>query len=112
MQPKYKVILKTLAGSRLYGMAMPESDVDYRGVAIQEIKDLMNPFQHFEQHIETIETDLTIWNVDKFFHLAEQNNPNIIELLFANDHSIIEITDEGEVKKVPLSLAVNKMKKD
>jgi len=97
MQHKYKVILETLAGSKMYGTSTPESDTDYRGIAIQEVRDLINPFSHFEQFIELQNEDRTIWNLDKFFGLASDNNPNIIEILFANDKTITQITEEGEM---------------
>lgn len=96
MNNNYKVILETIAGSHMYGTNTPESDNDYRGIAIQEVKDLMNPFHHFEQFIETKKEDRTIWNVDKFFKLAYDNNPNILEILYANDKTITKITEEGE----------------
>ncbi len=48
----YRIILETLAGSHMYGTSLPSSDIDYRGIAIQEISDLINPFHHFEQSVE------------------------------------------------------------
>lgn len=93
----YRIILETIAGSHMYGTSLPSSDIDYRGIAIQEISDLINPFHHFEQTVETKEIDRTVWNVDKFFGLAYDNNPNIIEILFANDKTITHIEDEGEI---------------
>ncbi len=97
MKQDYRIILETLAGSHMYGTSLPSSDIDYRGIAIQEIPEFINPFHHFEQSVETKDVDRTVWNVDKFFRLAYDNNPNIVEILFANDKTITHIEDEGEI---------------
>src|SRR5574343_618486 len=89
-----KKILETLAGSKLYGTSTPESDTDVRGIVMQPIKDLINPFQRFEQEVKSDE-DTTFWSLDKFFHLADAGNPNILETLYANEKSIISVTKEG-----------------
>jgi uncharacterized protein len=77
------IIFETLAGSWLYGTNTPESDVDIRGVCIPPERILMSPFSNFEQHIETKLNDITIYGLRKFFQLAEDCNPNIIELLYS-----------------------------
>lgn len=77
------LIFECIAGSKLYGTADENSDTDIRGVLVPTIQDLLNPFNNFEQHIETKERDLVYYSIKKFFLLLTDANPNILELLFA-----------------------------
>lgn len=75
------IIYETLAGSQLYGTALPTSDTDYRGVCLQPWWSLLG-LNGFEQQ-ETKDPDRCIYGSNKFLSLASQCNPNIIEILFA-----------------------------
>ena len=76
-----RCILKVVAGSRAYGTNTEDSDYDYRGICIQPKKYLLG-LDKFEQHEEK-EPDTVIYSLEKFVRLALQNNPNILEILFA-----------------------------
>lgn len=80
-------IFECWAGSHLYGFATAESDEDYRGVFIPN-KDYVLGMKHIEQ-VEQKEPDRVLYAIGKFFQLALQNNPNIIELLYVPDGKII-----------------------
>lgn len=113
-----------MAGSHSYGLATNESDYDLRGWCIPthdyfttfdkkfeqndqkfEYKDY--PFKGFldayiaknklrtPQPAETI--DHCIFDVRKFFKLASDCNPNIIELLFVDDQDILIMTPFGKM---------------
>ena len=112
------VHLEVLHGSIAYGYANNTSDRDIYGICIPP-KDLIFPhlagnipgfgrqILHFEQYIQhglhdphdpqdrTI--DLTIMSIVKFFQLAMDNNPNILDLLFAPHHCILHITRVGQM---------------
>lgn len=89
-------IFLTITGSQAYGTSTPESDLDLRGVAIMRDKKYYLGFNsHFEQY-STNEPDLTIYNLQKAFHLMANCNPNMIELLFVDDKSIQKITKYWE----------------
>lgn len=76
------LIYKTVAGSRLYGTSRPQSDYDFRGVAIEPLEGLIGLSSRFEQ-AERKEPDEVIWGLGKFLRLALENNPNILDMLFA-----------------------------
>lgn len=81
-------IFMTLAGSHMYGMATPESDIDKRGVCIPPKNVVMGFARKFEQQ-EVPGEDTVIFGLTKFLKLASECNPNVIELLFAPEKCII-----------------------
>ncbi len=85
-----RIIFECLAGSHAYGMNTPDSDEDYRGVAIPPLayKFGLKRFEQFESGKE----DRTIFDINKFISLAVQNNPNILELLFISEDCIKKTT--------------------
>lgn len=75
-----------LAGSHAYGTNMEGSDVDLRGVMIPKDPEYYMGFHsHFEQYSESEPEDLTIYNMQKAFHLIANCNPNMVELLFTEE---------------------------
>ena len=74
-------IFLTLTGSRVYGTSTPESDYDYRGVAIPPKRYFFGCSSRFNQ-AEMPEDDSVVYDIRKFLSLAIDNNPNIIELLY------------------------------
>lgn len=93
-------IFKALTGSRAYGLATPESDYDYRGVAIPSKPYFFGFADSFEQYPtkdDKEERDIIIYDVRKFFRLAMQCNPNVLELLWAPERCILVLTALGEL---------------
>lgn len=82
------ILLKSIAGSRLYGTNRPDSDTDIRGVCIEPINSLFG-LEHFEQ-VELSDPDMVIYGLRKFARLALQNNPNILDTLFTPKEYWIE----------------------
>lgn len=103
-----------IAGSHAYGTNTPESDLDVKGWAIPPTDILLSYVNNFEQndtkeplqkhpfrrYLESYLTankvvcqadpvDSTIYNLKKFFALAADCNPNIIDLLFTKDSEVI-----------------------
>lgn len=78
---KQHTIFRTLTGSRVYGTANEESDYDYRGVCIPPINYWLGYASRFDQYAPS-DIDEVVYGLSKFLHLAAQNNPNIIELLW------------------------------
>ena len=75
-----------LAGSHAYGTNMEGSDVDLRGIMIPKDPEYYMGFDsHFEQYSESEPEDLTIYNIQKAFHLIANCNPNMVELLFTEE---------------------------
>ena len=104
----YRIILRFLTGSYLYGTNTPASDKDFIAVfmptedellGLREehiIEDRTNPSSSGKRNtIEDI--DCVYYSLHKFAELARQNNPNIIELLFAPKRNIIECDSIGDI---------------
>lgn len=81
------LIFMTLAGSNMYGMATPQSDIDLRGVCVPPKNVVMGFANNFRQQ-QVPGEDTTIFALMRFMELAADNNPNIIELLFAPEDCI------------------------
>lgn len=76
-------IHRIIAGSRLYGTERSDSDYDVRGVCLMPKRALLglDTFEQWQRQVG--EDDIVIYGLVKFVKLALQNNPNIMELLFA-----------------------------
>jgi len=114
---KESTILLTIAGSRAYGMAQESSDVDLKGVCVppQDYRDgFLYEFAQADKksQMEVFYPDLTeeerekgaqgevegsIYEIRKFFYLAYQNNPNIMDALFCRTEDVRYCTLEGEM---------------
>jgi len=81
-------ILKVIHGSQSYGTALPESDVDTKGIAVPPLEHMKGFFYRFDQ-AETKKPDCAIYGVQKFFKLASDCNPNIIEVLFTDESNVL-----------------------
>jgi len=77
-EARVRCIFESLVGSRLYGMHEEDSDYDYKGV-------FMAPDNYYfgMDHVNQVEQgETTLYELRRFLHLAGQNNPNILELLW------------------------------
>jgi len=116
-------IFLTLHGSHAYGMSNENSDVDVKGIAIspkEYYTGFINKFNQFEgvfpkdyiingkTYVEILEElvdrkipedekiDSVIFDIKKFFYLASNCNPNIIEILFTDEKHHILKTKLGQ----------------
>lgn len=84
-----KVILLTLSGSHAYGTNMEGSDVDIRGIFIAKEGIVRTPFKTVtELNIEG-EEDGKVYELGTFMTLFKEMNPNIIELGFTDNDSVL-----------------------
>lgn len=94
-------ILVTLGGSHAYGLSTPESDEDYRGVALPPVSWLVGfpPRDYASQTAETKggATDTVIHTLAKFCGLALKGNPNMLEVLFCRDAEVTLRTEAGDM---------------
>lgn len=88
-------ILTVVTGSRLHGLNSPQSDTDLRGVFMNDLADIVNPFEKPKdtRWIEGATADDTSYELRKFVKEAVAGNPNFIEILFS-DRYIPEATTE------------------
>ena len=123
MNVQYEVIM----GSVAYGVSSDTSDVDIYGWAIAPkemtfphlagiIEGFGNQGQRFEQfqqhHIidqgAEKEYDLGIFNIVKYFELARDGNPNIIDSLFVPQNCILTLTPIASMVREKRKLFLSK----
>lgn len=90
-----RTILVVRAGSHAYGTSLPTSDLDIRGIAAAPLEYRDGFFQRFEQ-AEWKEPDTVVYELRKFFALAADCNPNVLEHLWTADEDVLTITPAGE----------------
>ena len=86
-------ILKVVWGSRAFGTADAESDTDIRGVCIPPPRFLLG-LGDFGQYEDTA-SDTVIYSLAKFTRLALANNPNILDILWAEDEDVLFMDEYG-----------------
>lgn len=87
------IILLTLGGSHAYGMVKEGSDLDVRGVALNQKEDILLG-SDFEQVVD-INTDTTIYSFNKMLQLLTSNNPNVIEILGCKPEHYLHLSPVG-----------------
>ena len=92
---KEHIIFMTKAGSRSYGTALEDSDTDIRGVCTLPPQIVFGFLENFEQ-AERKDPDMVIFSLLKFADLAVKNNPNVLELLFVDESSIVYTTNKWD----------------
>jgi len=82
------------AGSKLYNLMTPNSDLDVRGVFIEpaNIFYSLDTFDYYEDVV----SDTALFSLRKFMHLALKNNPNTMDILFAPKFMWLDSTPEWE----------------
>ena len=91
------IILESIVGSKAYGLSTESSDTDRKGFGLAPKEYYISHNKRFEQiELSSDKEDRTIYNITKFFTLAEDCNPNILDVLFVNEKDILSITPVGE----------------
>jgi len=80
------ILLDAIGGSHAYGTATETSDTDYRGV-FSAPTDFMLGLNSIEQ-VSDEKSDQVYYELTRFFHLLEKNNPTALELLFTPEDCI------------------------
>lgn len=88
------VLLLGLAGSYSYGTNNENSDIDIRGVTLNQKSDLIG-MTSFEQYVDDI-TDTCIYGFNKIINLLLNCNPNTIELLGMNPENYLYLNEIGQ----------------
>jgi uncharacterized protein len=90
-----QTILLVKHGSTAYGLNTPTSDLDIKGVAVAPKSVYLGFSKQFEQ-AESNNPDLVVFEIRKFFRLAAECNPNIIEVLWVDESDILKVTPAGQ----------------
>lgn len=105
---------ETMMGSVAYGVSSDTSDMDVYGICFPpkdtvfphlagEIPGFGNQLKRFESwqehHVKALgkEWDFQVFGIVKFFQLAMENNPNILDTLFTPRRCILSTTAVGEM---------------
>lgn len=80
-----KVITEVVVGSRLHGLNNEDSDYDYRGIHMHELKEVLSPFKTLK-NTSWIEgdNDNTSYELADFCKQATHGNATILEVFFSN----------------------------
>jgi len=84
-------IFRTIVGSQAYGTSTPTSDVDYKGVYIQDNDSILG--FDYKQQVE-IGKDEVLYEVKRFLELLKTANPTVLELLYSPEDMIEVKTKE------------------
>lgn len=90
-----RTVLLVRHGSHAYGTSTPESDEDFKGIAIAPRSFYLGFVNGFEQQ-ELKDPDTVIYDIKKFFTLAAACNPNIIEVLHTDPEDHILVSGIGK----------------
>lgn len=110
-----------VGGSTAYGTNLGNSDQDTLGwcippkedvFQINEIPGFGKQKKRFEQYLQHgiadkdrgKSYDITVFNIVKFFNLAMENNPGIIELLYVDQDCVLVCTEIGQLVRDNRSL--------
>jgi predicted nucleotidyltransferase len=104
------------AGSHSYGTAMPESDLDFKGVAVPPRRYVLGFTKMFEQHEAKTQgatsnedsKDIVIYGLQKFMKLAAACNPNFVEALYVEHGDVVGMSDEGFLLRRNRDLFISK----
>lgn len=88
------IVLLGLGGSHAYGTDTESSDLDVRGVALNNSRDILLK-RDFEQ-VTNDQTDTVIYSFDKIISLLINCNPNTIELLGLKPEHYLYIGKVGQ----------------
>ncbi|MCL2715031.1 MAG: nucleotidyltransferase domain-containing protein [Alphaproteobacteria bacterium] len=111
------MVYLTIMGSDAYGVSSDSSDIDFYGICIPpktvvfphlagEIAGFGTPITRFDlwqqHHVPTIDGrqktyDFSVYSIVRFFQLAMENNPNVIDALFTPRRCVVHSTAIGEV---------------
>lgn len=85
------IIFEAVMGSKAYGTSLSTSDTDIRGVFMQPLDDILE--HGYVNQVSDETNDITFYELKRFISLSIDNNPNILEILFAPQDCIIQTSD-------------------
>lgn len=85
------LLYKAIVGSKAYGLDLPTSDTDIRGIFL-----LPNEYRlgfGYKEQVNDDKNDIVYYELNRFVALLTNNNPNIIENLFTPPDKILFMDD-------------------
>lgn len=87
----HKILFKVIIGSQAYGTNVEGSDIDYKGVFLQDPEDLY--LNGYKDELK-INKDEVYFELEKFLTLCSTGNPTCLELLYSPEHCIVHLSNE------------------
>lgn len=87
LRAKNLIVLECISGSRSYGLELPGSDTDIKGVFVLPEEDYLG--LNYTEQVSNESNDVVFYELKRFLELLLKNNPNIIELLGVPEECII-----------------------
>lgn len=89
LKEKNLVLYEYMRGSTVYGTSTPQSDIDYGGVYLEPINQVLGLGLDFQDEIADETHDKVWYSLKKYMNLLLSSNPNILESLFIDDKFVI-----------------------
>ncbi|WP_416865779.1 MAG: DNA polymerase beta superfamily protein [Imperialibacter sp.] len=83
------IIFECLSGSHAYGLATPTSDEDIKGVFILPKVDYYG--LNYVEQVSDATNDTVYYELKRFVELLARSNPNMLEMLYTPDDSVLKI---------------------
>lgn len=87
LEARELIIYKCIAGSKAYGLDVPGSDTDIRGVFLLPQDDLYS--SKYIPQVSDERNDVVYYELGRFIDLLAKNNPNMLELLATPEQHIL-----------------------
>jgi predicted nucleotidyltransferase len=89
LKDKGLVLYEYMRGSTVYGTSTPQSDIDYGGVYLEPINQVLGLGLDFQDEISDDKHDKVWYSLKKYLNLLLTSNPNILESLFIDEKFVI-----------------------
>jgi len=97
LKKKKLIIFEAIMGSHAYGTVLPTSDKDIRGVWMQPLEEILQ--YGYAEQVADEKNDIVYYELRRFISLLRDNNPNIVEILFAPTDCVLKTSPEWEILK-------------
>jgi len=87
----HKILFKAIVGSQSYGTNIEGSDIDYKGVFLQDPQDLY--LNGYKDELRLNKDEVYV-ELDKFLSLCSTGNPTYLELLYSPENCIVHNTED------------------
>lgn len=96
-QGETRKILIARTGSHAYGTNIATSDIDERGVFIAPRESLVLPFAYAKKEQISYDGDKVYFELSKYMTMLLSQNPNVLEILWAEPQDILFSNHYGDV---------------